>query len=356
MQPLAQVGIVRSHDSLEFRPGARKDPAGQAAPHGEDFRGWCQAMIAAHQLWDLVPSHLLDEKHLERFQVLVLPSVSCMGPAECAAVRAFVRRGGVLIATGETSLFDADGRQKDDFLLADVFGAHFAEHCSAGRSHLRVEDKAFQASQPWAESTLPVTEGQLGVKAAPGARVLGTVRANPGLSLVSVLVDTRESAFLSSPFGAGRCYYFAGAIGRQYRQYGQASWLQLMQKVLAAAVGKLSPVAIGAPASVELFAHTQPGKEHLVVNLVNIFGGLSRSDGRALSQSGEMEGGIRHDEYEESPRLSQVVLRFRNWRGRPLRKALLAPDNQELPRRTEGDETLVTVKDLAEHAMIVGEY
>ena len=66
-----------------------------------------------------------------------------------------------------------------------------------------------------------------------------------------------------------------------------------------------------------------------------------------------MEGEIRHDEYEESPRLSQVVLRFRKWRGKPLRKALLAPDSQELPRRTQGDETLVTVKDLAEHAMIV---
>jgi hypothetical protein len=91
---------------------------------------------------------------------------------------------------------------------------------------------------------------------------------------------------------------------------------------------------------------------------VNIFGGLSRSNGRALSQAGkaEVEGDIRHDEYEESPRLSQVVLRFRTWRGKPLRRTLLAPDSQELPCRTEGSETLVTVKDLAEHAMIVAEY
>ena len=358
MQPLAQVGIVRSHDSLEFRPGARNDPSGQAAPHGEDFRGWCQALIAAHQLWDVVPSHLLDAKHLERFQVLLLPSVSCMSPAECAAVRAFVRRGGVLIADAETSLFDSDGHQQQDFQLADVFGASLAAQCSADRSHLHVEDQAFQASQPWGESTLPMTEGQWGVKAAAGARVLGTVRANPGLSLVSVLVATGEPAFLLSPCGTGRCYYFAGAIGRQYRRYGQANVFQLMRKVLAAAAGKAAPVALDAPASVELFAHTQPGKEHLVVNLVNVFGGLSRSDGRALSQAGkaEVEGDIRHDEYEESPRLSQVVLRFRTWRGKPLRRTLLAPDSQELPCRTEGSETLVTVKDLAEHAMIVAEY
>ena len=171
------------------------------------------------------------------------------------------RRGGVLIADAETSLFDSDGHQQQDFQLADVFGASLAAQCSADRGHLHVEDQAFQASQPWGESTLPMTEGQWGVKAAAGARVLGTVRANPGLSLVSVLVATGEPAFLLSPCGTGRCYYFAGAIGRQYRRYGQANVFQLMRKVLAAAAGTRSPRASARSSSVSAPGAANPCAE-----------------------------------------------------------------------------------------------
>ena len=100
METIANVGVVRSHDSLEFRPGARSDLEGQVAPHGQEFAGWCQALAASHHLWDLVPAHLLDEGHLKRLKVLILPSVSCMSRSECAAVRAFVKGGGPRIREG----------------------------------------------------------------------------------------------------------------------------------------------------------------------------------------------------------------------------------------------------------------
>jgi len=213
-----------------------------------------------------------------------------------------------------------------------------------------VEDKGLAPREPWVESMLPMTEGQLGVRAARRAKVLGVVYGNPGISLVNVLIPTDEPALLRSDFGKRKCYYFAGPIGRHYRRYGQANLLSVLRRLLDRAVGKAAPVALDAPTSVELFAHTQKGEEHLVVNLVNIFTGLARSDGRALTQ------GIRHDEYEESPRLSEVVLRFRKRRGKAVRKAYLAPSKKKLSLATEGAETLVTIKSLAEHAMVVAEY
>ena len=165
-----------------------------------------------------------------------------------------------------------------------------------------------------------------------------------------MLIPTGEPAFLRNDFGKGKCYYFAGPIGRHYRRYGQANLLRVLRQLLDKTVAKAAPVALDAPTSVELFAHTQKSEDHLVVNLVNIFAGLSRSDGRALTQ------GIRHDEYEESPRLSDVVLRFRKRRGKAVRKAYLAPNKKKLPLKTEGNETLVTIKNLAEHAMVVAKY
>ena len=357
MQPLADVGIVRSHDSLDFRPAPRGEANRQPAPHGPDFRGWCQAVIAAHHLWDLLPAHLLDAAHLQRFRAVILPSTSCMSAEECAAIRAFVRQGGALVATGETSLFDQDGRRLSDFQLADVFGAHFVEDSSRARGYLRIEAERWRPRAPWVESTLAMKEGQLGVQAAGGAEELATVYAHPGLSLVNVQLPTGEPALLRNRYGAGTCYYFAGAIGLQYRRYGQANVRWLMSRVLGEAVGAAGLVALEAPASVELFAHTQRGQDHLVVSLVNVFPGLCRSDGWAFNPpAAESAQTLRHEEYDESPRLSQIVLRFRNRHGKPFRRAWLAPDKQELPARREGSETLVTLHDLAEHALIVAEY
>jgi hypothetical protein len=47
-----------------------------------------------------------------------------MSGTQCASVRRFVERGGHLVATGKTSLYNEWGQPHEDFALADLFGAH----------------------------------------------------------------------------------------------------------------------------------------------------------------------------------------------------------------------------------------
>jgi hypothetical protein len=63
---------------------------------------------------------------LDGLRLLALPHVLPMSDALVARLRAFVRRGGRLLATGRTSLYDAQMRMRRDYALADVFGAHFS--------------------------------------------------------------------------------------------------------------------------------------------------------------------------------------------------------------------------------------
>lgn len=71
------------------------------------------------------PNHITAAS-LEGFQVLVLANEVCLSDQQCAAIREFVRSGGGLIATHETSLYDLETRPRGDFGLANLFGARLA--------------------------------------------------------------------------------------------------------------------------------------------------------------------------------------------------------------------------------------
>jgi hypothetical protein len=66
----------------------------------------------------------LTPEALGRYRVMVLPDARVMTRRECETLRRWVRNGGTLITSADTSLCDEWGRPQRDYALADVFGAH----------------------------------------------------------------------------------------------------------------------------------------------------------------------------------------------------------------------------------------
>jgi hypothetical protein len=73
----------------------------------------------------MVHDQKLDAASLAALRTLILPNVAALSDAQCAQLAEFVRAGGGLVATSETSLCDEKGVPRDDFGLADLFGASF---------------------------------------------------------------------------------------------------------------------------------------------------------------------------------------------------------------------------------------
>ena len=73
----------------------------------------------------MVHDRLLDADHLARLKTLILPNIAALSDEQCRQLRAFVERGGGLVATYETSLYDERGERRADFGLADLFGVSF---------------------------------------------------------------------------------------------------------------------------------------------------------------------------------------------------------------------------------------
>lgn len=117
-KPIANVGLVWTQENTEFYG---RDNAEELVEL--PWRGMAQALLRSR-----IPYIPLHADHIDRdagqFAVLVLPNLAIMTNDQMAAVRRFVDRGGSLIATGDTSLYDEEGDARSDYGLSDLFGAH----------------------------------------------------------------------------------------------------------------------------------------------------------------------------------------------------------------------------------------
>ena len=117
-RPVATVGVVWSQQNMDFYG---RDDAGVLVEL--PWRGFTQALVRARIPYSAV--HADDvERDAAKFTSLVLPNVAAMSDAQVAAVRRFVERGGGLLATGQSTLFNESGEARSDFALADLFGVH----------------------------------------------------------------------------------------------------------------------------------------------------------------------------------------------------------------------------------------
>jgi hypothetical protein len=115
---MATVGVVWSQTNEDFYG---RDESELLV--GSPWRGVTQALVRARIPYLPVHADLIDRDGAD-FSTLILPNLGSMSGEQIAAVGRFVARGGGLLATGESSLFDEWGEPRSDFALADMFGAH----------------------------------------------------------------------------------------------------------------------------------------------------------------------------------------------------------------------------------------
>jgi hypothetical protein len=114
--PLARVGLVYSEQTQRHYGGQRWQER-----YADHETGTYHALIEARVPFEMVHDQLLDPEHLKSFKLLILPNVAALSDAQCGQLRQFVRDGGSLVATFETSLYDEQGQRRQDFGLAELF-------------------------------------------------------------------------------------------------------------------------------------------------------------------------------------------------------------------------------------------
>lgn len=299
-RPMATVGVVWSQQNTDFY--GRDDPELLVEL---PWRGVTQALIRAR-----IPYLPVHVDHLERqadqFAVLVLPNLGAMSDAQVASVRRFVQRGGGLVATGESSLFNQWGDPRADFALADLFGAHLSDTLAAAdlaerkraaadtaHTYLRLHpEQRAQVDGPRAGTEPAVTSARHEVLRGfdatdllPFGGMLAPLRLDTDAQVLATFVPAfpiypPETAWMRQPKtdipglilrtvpGGGRVAFLPADVDRRFARDNLPDHGDLLRNLVQWASKGDIPLAVEGPGLIDCHLYRQPTR--LVLHLVNL--------------------------------------------------------------------------------------
>lgn len=283
---VANVGVLWSQRSFDFY--GRDDGRVKAE---DPYNGMLQVFLRERIPYRPVHVDRLAAA-LEELEVLVLPNVSALSDGDVEAIRQFVHAGGGLVATGETSLYDEHGEPREDFALAELFGATTRHRHHGDRRLPEVSWEAspshtyLQLAQPWEKgcpdrhpvldrfentNQLPFGGRVECVEPRPGAQVLATFvapfPAYPPETSWQRHPATSVPAVVANELG-GRVVYLPADLDRCFGRGLQPDHARLLGNAIRwAARGRL-PATYGGTGTVDLQLYRQRGRH--VLHLVNL--------------------------------------------------------------------------------------
>ncbi len=104
---------------------------------------------------------------------MILPNVLEMTADQAGIFREFVRNGGILYASG-TSSMSAPGDGEERFLLGDVLGVQYVGTIGGRMTYLSTTDKGLTGAI-WPQENVSFSGPMVKVQAGPAAEMLATV-------------------------------------------------------------------------------------------------------------------------------------------------------------------------------------
>ncbi|MDQ6676446.1 MAG: beta-galactosidase trimerization domain-containing protein, partial [Acidobacteriota bacterium] len=277
---LARAAMVYSQQTATFYGGEKahakvEDPA----------LGFYHALVEARIPFEMVHDGMLDAEHIDRYRTLILPNIAALSSRQCEQLIAFVERGGSIVATYETSLYDEWGAKRADFGLASLFGASYAGGIAGGiegpmqNSYLALEkDPATGGASPLLagfKDTTRIVNGAYRVRVKPEGASLPSpfsiVPSYPDLPMEEVFprpTGSREPALFVREHGRGRVVYFPFDIDRTFWEVLSPDHSRLLGNAVQWASNEEQPVTVKGAGILDLSVWTQ--KDSMTVHLVNL--------------------------------------------------------------------------------------
>jgi hypothetical protein len=247
--------------------------------------GAFRALFEAHLPIRILSEYDLENSDLQGIRVLVLPDVRVLSERSCEVVRRFVKAGGGLVATGNTSLFDHNLEQRTNFGLADLFRVDFLSYREmttreanlslwlAAPSHPIVNDEIIRGQEQTAWRNPAGPPAERGWLELVGGATF--VRARDGGEPL-LLMSTNENkadgvpGMIVSSYGSGRVVYVPAGLDQAMFYYPNSYIGQLLLNAVKWSAGDSRPLLeVDAPQMLAVTYRRQPAHNRTIVHLLN---------------------------------------------------------------------------------------
>jgi len=327
-EPINFAGLYLSEDT--------KDLYEMKLPYRytEHFEGAFRALLEEHVPFGIVHHRNLEEVFKKGLKVLVMPNAACLDEKIADDIRKFVKSGGGLVATYETSLYDEIGNMREDFLLSDVLGATYCGDTGYWQDFIELREKHPITNDLSREIPIQHVGSQLKVRVKPGTKVLGRVIypywKNDFYKYVGLQhppgIPTELPSIIINKYGAGRVVYFPNRIDAVYASLNLPEARRLLVNAVRWAA-KEQILELEAPTCIETTLFAQKEKSRIIVHLVNV------------------------QPTEETIPVTNIKAKIRV--EKPVKKIYLAPDMTELKYKIEKNLVEVQIPKVEYHQMIV---
>lgn len=273
--PMARVGMVYS-EQTNNKYGGKPWQTG----HREHALGMYHALVEDGMPFEMVNDKMLDAQHLKPFKLLVLPNIAALSDAQCEQLRKFVKSGGSLLATFETSLYNEEGQARTNFGLADLFGVTYDNGVEGPmrNSYLRIKpDPATKQFHPVVQgledaykivNTVHRVKVNAKEKFPSPVTLIPTYPDLPMEDVYARVPDTDTRELYLREVGKGRVAYIPGDLDRSFWQMLSTDHSRLLRNTIRWALQEMPIVDIQTPGVVDVAVWRQ--KSSMTVHLVNL--------------------------------------------------------------------------------------
>ena len=269
-ESLAKVALLWPSTSAEVYEGSsvpltdftKEMHAKAIGDIAQEFLGFYEGLARAQ-----VPFDVIDEQNfcdLSKYDLLIFPNAAALSKDSCQDLRDFVRTGGNVVASFETSLYDEYGKRQDDFQLSDVLGVNFNQRVFGPMNWDYVNLDLERNSKFLNGLTKDLVPAPLyGIEVRPTvstvlsrycSKLMGCYDHTPQISAMPFLV--------SNKYGKGQAVYVAGTFGISVANFRFPEYLTMVRN-LASALSKSTVKISNAPwievslrrANNEIFLH-----------------------------------------------------------------------------------------------------